>query len=199
MAPHPLRLKSASHAPPRPDHESPLKTPATPTGCARPPSRSSPAATSPAANSAASSPTRATPNKLVTDTVEELVAEGILNDTRYVENYVSYHADRGEGPLRIEAELQEFGVPADLIQAALDSGPDWKARARDVRIRRFGADIPETWPQKAKQARFLQYRGFTSDQIRAALGPDFDPDMLGPARSRPPATRHSDSASAGRA
>jgi regulatory protein len=112
----------------------------------------------------------------VAETVAELVEEGVLNDARYVENYVSYHADRGEGPLRIEAELSEFGVPADLIQTALDSGPDWKARARDVRVRRFGADIPETWPQKAKQGRFLQYRGFSSDQIRAALGPDFDPD-----------------------
>lgn len=112
----------------------------------------------------------------VTLTVEELVAEGVLNDARYVENFVSYHADRGEGPLRIEAELQQFNVPAELIQAALDSGPDWKARARDVRVRRFGADVPDTWPQKAKQGRFLQYRGFSSDQIRAALGPDFEPD-----------------------
>lgn len=113
---------------------------------------------------------------LVTETIDELVAEGVLNDARYVENYVSYHAERGEGPLRIEAELRELGVAADLIQSALDNGPDWKARAREVRIRRFGADVPETWPQKAKQGRFLQYRGFSSDQIRAALGPDFDPD-----------------------
>jgi len=89
---------------------------------------------------------------------------------------VSYHADRGEGPFRIESELQQFDVAAELIQTALASGPDWKARARDVRIRRFGADIPETWSEKAKQARFLQYRGFSGDQIRAALGPDFDPD-----------------------
>jgi len=112
--------------------------------------------------------------ELVTATIEELAAEGVINDARYVENYVSYHADRGEGPLRIESELQQFGVPGDLIQSALDSGPDWKARAREVRIRRFGPDIPDTWPQKAKQARFLQYRGFSPDQIRAALGPDFD-------------------------
>ena len=112
----------------------------------------------------------------VTEAVGELAAEGVLNDGRYAEHYVSYHSDRGEGPLRIEAELKEFGVPSELIQAALDGGPDWKARARDVRIRRFGADVPDTWPQKAKQGRFLQYRGFSSDQIRAALGPDFDPD-----------------------
>ena len=113
---------------------------------------------------------------LVAETVGELLAEGVLNDARYVEHYVSYHAARGEGPLRIEAELKEYGVQADLIQAALDAGPDWKARAREVRIRRFGPEVPETWPQKAKQGRFLQYRGFSSDHIRAALGPDFDID-----------------------
>ncbi len=112
----------------------------------------------------------------VTETIEELVAEGVLNDARYAENYVSYHAARGEGPLRIEADLKEFGLPGELIQVALDAGPDWKARARDVRIRRFGPEVPETWPQKAKQGRFLQYRGFSSDHIRAALGPDFDLD-----------------------
>ena len=112
----------------------------------------------------------------VAQTIEELVAEGVLNDARYAEHYVSYHADRGEGPLRIEAELREMGVPAELIQAALDAGPDWKIRARDVRMRRFGSEVPETWPQKAKQGRFLQYRGFSSDHIRAALGPDFDID-----------------------
>jgi regulatory protein len=114
--------------------------------------------------------------EIVTGTLEELVAEGVLNDARYVEHYVSYHAARGEGPLRMEAELKEFGLASELIQAALDGGPDWKARARDVRTRRFGDDLPESWPEKAKQGRFLQYRGFSSDQIRAALGPDFDPD-----------------------
>lgn len=114
--------------------------------------------------------------ELVTKLIEELVGEGVLNDARYVENFVSYHADRGEGPLRIESELQQFDVAAELIRAALDGGQDWKARARDVRTRRFGPEAPDTWPQKAKQARFLQYRGFTGDQIRAALGPDFDPD-----------------------
>jgi SOS response regulatory protein OraA/RecX len=36
--------------------------------------------------------------------------------------------------------------------------------------------IPESWSDKARQARFLQYRGFSSDHIRFALGSDFDPD-----------------------
>ena len=112
----------------------------------------------------------------VVEAVTELVEEGVLNDARYAENFVSYHAARGEGPLRIEAELKAIDVPESLIQPALAAGPDWKARAREVRSRRFGAEVPESWPEKAKQGRFLQYRGFSSDHIRAALGPDFDTD-----------------------
>jgi len=112
----------------------------------------------------------------IAEAVAELVEGGLLNDARYAEHYVSYHADRGEGPLRIEAELKAMDVPEPLIDAALAAGPDWKARAREVRIRRFGLEVPESWPQKAKQGRFLQYRGFSSDHIRAALGPDFDTD-----------------------
>lgn len=112
----------------------------------------------------------------VTETLADLAERGLLNDARYVEHYVSYHASRGEGPLRIEADLKAAEVPEPLIQAALAAGPDWRARAREVRSRRFGAEAPTTWPQKVKQGRFLQYRGFSSDHIRAALGPDFDSD-----------------------
>ena len=114
--------------------------------------------------------------ELAAEVVAELVEGRLLNDARYAENYVTCHADRGEGPLRIEADLKAVDVPSELIQAALDAGPDWRARAREVRIRRFGLEEPKTWPQKARQGRFLQYRGFSSDHIRAALGPDFDPD-----------------------
>lgn len=113
---------------------------------------------------------------LVSDAVAELARGGIVNDARFAENYVAYHADRGQGPLRIAAELKSLGIPGALIDAALASGPDWRARAREARIRKFGLAVPEGWAQKARQARFLQYRGFSSDHIRAALGPDFDPD-----------------------
>jgi regulatory protein len=113
---------------------------------------------------------------LVEAAVADLVEAKIVNDARYAENYVTYHAERGQGPVRIGADLMALDLPSDLIQIALDSGPDWRQKAREVRIRRFGLADPQIWSQKAKQGRFLQYRGFSSDHIRAALGPDFDPD-----------------------
>jgi regulatory protein len=111
-----------------------------------------------------------------TAAIQELVEERMLDDVRYAGNYVSYHSGRGEGPLRIANDLREFGLPDSLIEAALAEGPDWRVLARDVRLRKFGAELPASWPEKARQARFLQYRGFSSDHIRSALGADFDPD-----------------------
>jgi regulatory protein len=108
--------------------------------------------------------------------VAELIEERAIDDSRYAENYVAYHSGRGHGPVRIGADLRSLGVPADLVAAALETGPDWRALARAIRIRKFGAEPPEEWTEKTRQARFLQYRGFSSDHIRAATGADFDPD-----------------------
>ncbi|MBX5461695.1 MAG: regulatory protein RecX [Steroidobacteraceae bacterium] len=112
----------------------------------------------------------------VSAALADLVASKIVDDARFAENYVTSHAARGHGPVRIAADLRALNLPAELIDAALAAGPDWRARAREVRIRRFGLEEPVTWAQKARQGRFLQYRGFSSDHIRAALGADFDPD-----------------------
>src|SRR5580700_6790994 len=102
--------------------------------------------------------------------VEELVASGALNETRFAENYVNWHAGRGQGPIRIAADLRRLGLPGGLVDAALASGPDWPALARRVRTAKFGRQPPASWADKARQARFLQYRGFSSDHIRAATG-----------------------------
>jgi regulatory protein len=109
-------------------------------------------------------------------TVSELTADRYIDDARFSENYVAYHANRGEGPIRIEADLKAFGLSAELIDTALATVPDWQVRAQAVRVRKFGLEPPETWPKKSRQARFLQYRGFSSDHIRAALGADFNLD-----------------------
>ena len=108
--------------------------------------------------------------------VTELADERALDDGRYAENYVAYNSGRGQGPLRIAADLKALGVPSELVEAALAAGPDWRVLAREVRTRKFGAEPPEEWAEKTRQARFLQYRGFSSDHIRAATGADFDPD-----------------------
>ena len=108
--------------------------------------------------------------------IADLVRERLLNDARYAEHFVASHAERGQGPLRIAADLASLGAPRDLIEAAIESGPDWRALAGEVRGRKFGTAPPDSQAEKARQARFLQYRGFSSDHIRAATGADLEPD-----------------------
>lgn len=113
---------------------------------------------------------------VVAAVVAELIEGRALDDARYAENYVTYHAGRGQGPVRIGADLRSLGVPSELVEAALGAGQDWRQLARATRVRKFGAETPEDWTERTRQARFLQYRGFSSDHIRAATGADFDPD-----------------------
>ena len=40
---------------------------------------------------------------------------------------------------------------------------------RAARARKFGPELPKDWKERSRQARFLQYRGFSTDHIRAVL------------------------------
>ena len=113
---------------------------------------------------------------VVSALVADLAARRLLDDARYAGHFVEYHRARGQGPVRIRRDLEAFAVAGALIDAALAAVPDWSAVAREVRRRRFGAVVPTDWAEKGRQARFLQYRGFSNDHIRSALGPDLELD-----------------------
>ncbi|MEM1262365.1 MAG: regulatory protein RecX [Pseudomonadota bacterium] len=103
-------------------------------------------------------------------TVAELNAEGLQDDARFAEAMVASAARRGKGPRRIEAELTERDLPGAIIAAALgEAGIDWYALAADVREGKFGAVKPADFTEKARQMRFLNYRGFDNEQIRHAV------------------------------
>ena len=95
---------------------------------------------------------------------------GTFYSTVVADAFARYHRARGQGPMRIRRDLEAFGVAAALIEAALATVADWASVARDVRLRRFGPEVPANWAEKGRQARFLQYRGFSNDHIRSALG-----------------------------
>ena len=101
--------------------------------------------------------------------ISDLLEHRFIDDARYAAHRVSYQAGRGQGPLRIRRDLAELELDAPLIEEAL-AGWDWAQQAREVRIRKFGLQAPDEWREKARQARFLQYRGFSADHIRSALG-----------------------------
>ena len=102
----------------------------------------------------------------VDELLEKLVQENLLSDQRFTESYVNFRSKKGFGPLRIAQELKEKGISSALLQKYLDDGAYWLDMANEVREKRFGADLPKDYKDKAKQMRFLQYRGFGHEQIR---------------------------------
>jgi regulatory protein len=106
--------------------------------------------------------------ELVAGVLDELERDGLLSDGRFAESFVRARIAKGQGPNRIRMELIERGVAAadETIRAA---GCDWNRLARDTRARRFRGGTPRDYKERARQARFLEYRGFTAEQIRNAL------------------------------
>jgi regulatory protein len=108
----------------------------------------------------------------------QLVAEGLLSDERFAESFIVSRKRRGQGPVRIRAELRERGISEALIEAWLDMrDPEWKAVLRDVHDKRFAGELPATISERARQQRFYNYRGFTSEQIRSLFRQDADEDF----------------------
>jgi regulatory protein len=109
---------------------------------------------------------------IAADTVERLEQEHLVSDDRFMESLIQARRNRGYGPLRIQQELQEKGVTAEAIERWLDvSDCEWLEDIRRVQRKKFGARLPKNYPERARQARFLQYRGFTYDQIQKVLNP----------------------------
>ncbi|MCC5868990.1 MAG: regulatory protein RecX [Gammaproteobacteria bacterium] len=112
---------------------------------------------------------------LIAPVLDQLIDERLLDESRFAESFVASRARRGQGTVRIAGDLRQRGVDTALIDTALAGAQiDWAEVARQVRAGKFGTQLPADYREWARQARFLQYRGFTMDQIHAAL--DETPD-----------------------
>ncbi len=99
--------------------------------------------------------------------LDALQGERLLSDHRYATQRVTARAGR-YGDARLKQELRLKGVSDDDIAAALPEGGDETERCLAVWQRKFG-QLAQTPEERAKQMRFLQYRGFSSEAIRRAL------------------------------
>ena len=97
--------------------------------------------------------------------LDDFERRGWLSERRVVEQRVHTLRKR-YGARRIERDLVAKGVSEDAVAAALT---DLKAgeldAAREVWRRKFGGRLPRAPAERAKQARFMQGRGFDMDVI----------------------------------
>lgn len=93
---------------------------------------------------------------------------GLLSDSRFAGQFVTSRAARF-GTRRLQYDLKQRGVAeADVADALASVGDDEVVRARAVWARKFDAR-PADAKSWAKQARFLQSRGFSADSIHKVL------------------------------
>ncbi len=109
--------------------------------------------------------------------LDALEKDGWLSDARFAESLVNRRASR-VGVARIVSELKRHAVGDVLVEEvnAQLRETEW-ARAQAVWRKKFGA-LPQTPAERAKQARFLAARGFSSATIVKLLkvGDDFPID-----------------------
>ncbi|CAH0276019.1 recombination regulator RecX [Pseudomonas mediterranea] len=109
---------------------------------------------------------RGASDDLIETALDRLTEEGLLSESRYLESFVSYRARAGYGPLRIREELGQRGLQRpDIEQALRDSGIDWQDQLTDTWRRKFSGHLPIDARERAKQGRFLAYRGYSMEMI----------------------------------
>ncbi len=107
--------------------------------------------------------------------VLKLAEEDLQSDKRFAQSFVQVRISQGKGPVRICHELKKRGISQSLVDSEITaSGQDWFALAKEIRERKFGLDPPSDFAHKARQMRFLQYRGFEADQVRFAVSVNGD-------------------------
>lgn len=106
--------------------------------------------------------------------LDRMIEVGLQSDVRFAEAFLRSKAAR-MGADRLLRELQQRGISKELALAAMDDVLDedeW-ARAHALWLKKFG-ELPQGPKEWARQARYLQSRGFAVHVIRKLLKEPFD-------------------------
>lgn len=96
----------------------------------------------------------------------ELAEQDAQSDFRFAEQRCRWRYQKRSGPVKLRHELAEHQIsPTMIAQVMADYDGKWQALAAAARRKKFGDARPAHYKEWAKQARFLQQRGFASEQI----------------------------------
>ncbi|HDZ56214.1 MAG TPA: regulatory protein RecX [Pseudomonas xinjiangensis] len=97
--------------------------------------------------------------------LDRLQTDGLLSNERFCEAYVHARSQRGFGPQRLREELRQRGVSASMIETTFRDGSwDWQQLAQTTFQKRFPEGPARDAKERARQLRFMQYRGFADFQ-----------------------------------
>lgn len=98
----------------------------------------------------------------------ELTGNNYQSDERMAGMVVRANIRKGRGPARIQQDLKKHHIEAELAEADLEE-VNWLQQAIELRMGKFGEQLPTEQKEKARQVRFLQYRGFALDVCLKAI------------------------------
>ena len=105
--------------------------------------------------------------------LDELQAKDFINEQRVLESVIHRRAGK-LGGARLKQELQAKGLDASAVSQALaDLAPLEFERAREVWRKKF-ANPASGHEERAKHARFLIARGFSSEVVRRVVNLQHD-------------------------
>jgi regulatory protein len=100
--------------------------------------------------------------------VEELAVNNYQSDQRVAEQTLASQIRKGKGLQRIKQALKAKQLDEELITEELKE-VDWLEQAYQLKVKKFGTEVSKDQKIKAKQIRFLQYRGFDISVIMKAI------------------------------
>lgn len=109
-------------------------------------------------------------SELCEQQVQKFVEGNVQSDARFVEMIIRSRVNKGQGLNRIKQELSEHDIDYTLIQSTLDElDLDWFELAHNVANKKYADKPHKDWSELQKRQRFMQYRGFSQDEINYAL------------------------------
>jgi regulatory protein len=122
------------------------------------------------------------PQEEIDEAIARVLEKNYLCDERFASSRCRYQVKRGFGWSYIANELKQKGVCATIIQNLRESCEiDWYLQAELAYNKRFGVadeiassdnevlDKKAAQKEQAKKIRFLQYRGFSTDEIFSVI------------------------------
>ncbi|MGB7814964.1 MAG: recombination regulator RecX [Methylotenera sp.] len=102
--------------------------------------------------------------------LDDFKKRGWLSDARFTEQVVHARSHKF-GSAKIAHELSQKGVSPELIQNAIEKVKDNELENAKEIWRKKYKTVPANRDEWARQARFLQSRGFSFDIIKKVLSP----------------------------
>lgn len=100
------------------------------------------------------------------EAMRQLIDQGAQSDQRFAESLCRSRFSAGKGPDRLRHELRNHHIEENLIETSMQPyANEWAALAEKVRKKKYGADLPASYPELAKQLRFLKQRGFSHSEL----------------------------------